>query len=149
MANNINQFWITGNLTRTCGDNERDFGYIQQTNSAVANITIANNRGKKNADGTWGSEVSYFDVRIYGKTAENLKPYLLKGTKVAVKGYHKQERWEDKQTGKNISKIVFVAEEIELCGKAEKGEQSSYAKQYEEQSHAAQGSGDYPDSIPF
>lgn len=161
MANNLNSVNIIGNLTKDCGANERDFGYTQG-GLAIATINIAVNSGKKNADGTWGSEVSYFEVKIFGKTAENLKPYLTKGSKVAINGKLKQDRWQDKNTGNNMSKVYIIANEIELCGGKKDSvstqeevpptaqEQSSYAKQYEQQEMDLQGTGsDFPEDIPF
>lgn len=149
---NINRVILVGNIVRDCGSGEREFGYTQG-GMAIARISIAVNSSKKSGN-DWVDEVSYFDVNIWGKTAENLKPYLKKGQKVAIDGRLKQERWQD-QSGSNKSKIVINAESVELCsGKKEEGftpektystaqaareadnsytEQSAYAKQYEAQ----------------
>ena len=115
MANDLNSVIIIGNLVRDCGANERDFAYTQG-GMAIATISIASNRSRKQSDGSYANEVSYFDVHLFGKTAENLKPYLLKGQKVAVEGVLKQERWQDKQTGNNMSKIVINANSVQLLG---------------------------------
>ena len=101
---NLNETILEGNLTRDCGANERDFIYTQG-GSAVATISVAVNSSKKQADGTYGTEVSYFDVKIYGKTAENLKPYLKKGQGVLVVGALKQDRWE--KDGKKFDKVYI------------------------------------------
>lgn len=113
MANDLNSVCIIGNIVRDCGSNERDFVYTQG-GMCIATISIASNRSKKQQDGTYGNEASFFDVRIYGKTAEGLKPFLLKGTRIAVEGSLKQERWQDKNTGANMSKIIINANAIEL-----------------------------------
>lgn len=110
--NNLNHFELIGNLTRDCGSNERDFGYTAN-GQARANITIAVNRSKKSGD-QWVDEVSYFDISVFGKTAENLKPYFTKGTQIAVEGYLKQDRWE--KDGQKFSKIILVANNIFLLG---------------------------------
>lgn len=103
----INSVVLVGNLVRDC-----ELKYMQSGN-AIGNISIACNRNKKQADGTWGTEVSYFDIVLFGKTAENLKQYLTKGKKVAVQGFLKQDRWTDQQ-GNNRSRISVIAESIEL-----------------------------------
>lgn len=134
MAQDINSVIVIGNLTRDLGSdpNGRDFGYTQG-GMCIATFSIANNRNRKNADGTWGSETSYFDIKLFGKTAENLKPYLTKGQKIAVNGVLKQERWQNKD-GTNQSKIVIYASEVELVGgKREENRQSEFAQQYNNQ----------------
>lgn len=110
----LNTVCLVGNLVKDCGANERDFGF---TNSGMAraNVTIAVNRSIKR-NNEWTDEASFFDVVIWGKTAENLKPYLLKGKKIAVQGTLKQERWKDKN-GNNCSRIVVNAELVQLLTK--------------------------------
>jgi len=105
----LNHVVLIGNLTRDVGD-----GYSVLSNgTAKASVSIAVNRSKKNGD-QWVDEVSYFDITIWGKTAENLKPYLVKGQKIAVDGYLKQDRWE--KDGQKFSKIQIVANSVQLVG---------------------------------
>ena len=75
-----NKVFLIGRLTRDLGSDERSFGYIGN-GTARANVSIAVNRSKKTGDG-YADEVNYFDVTIWGKTAENLKPYLTKGKQI-------------------------------------------------------------------
>ena len=107
----INSINVIGRITRDL--DEQSFAYLS-TGKAKANISIAVNRSVKKGE-EWIDEVSYFDVTIWGKTAENLKPYLQKGKQIAVSGYLKQDRWKDKE-GNNRSKVYIVAETVELCG---------------------------------
>jgi single-strand DNA-binding protein len=109
----LNVVTVVGRLVRDCG--QQDFSYLQ-SGTAVAKISIAVNRSKKQADGSWVDEASFFDVAIFGKTAENLHPYLQKGKQVVIKGFLKQDRWRDKQTGENRSKISIIADEVQLLG---------------------------------
>ena len=157
MANDLNKLFLIGRLTRDCGSdpNGRDFGYTQQ-GLCRAVISIAVNRSKKQQDGTYADEVSYFDINIWGKTAENLRQYLLKGTQVMVEAVIKQDRWQDKQTGKNCSKIAIHAENIQLLGgkrdsnnsapspetvyPTAQAAQSAYAQQYQQQNPQNTGS---------
>lgn len=110
----LNHVVLIGNLTRDLGSDERSFGYVAN-GQARANVSIAVNRSKRNGDsGQWIDEVSYFDITIWGKTAENLKPYLTKGQKIAVDGYLKQDRWE--KDGQKFSKVQIVANSVQLLG---------------------------------
>lgn len=109
----INSVVLVGRLTRDLG--EKDMGYLPN-GTARANVSIAVNRSRKQSDGTWSDDVSYFDITLWGKTAENLKPYLSKGKQIAVEGHLRQERWQDKQTGNNRSRVSVVADNIQLLG---------------------------------
>ena len=108
--NDLNSTILIGRLTRDLGEN--DMAYLPN-GTARANISIAVNRSKKQGD-EWVDEVSYFDITIWGKTAENLKPYLLKGKQICVKGFLKQDRWE--KEGQKYSKVHVIAEDVQLLG---------------------------------
>ena len=108
----LNHVVLIGRLTRDLGEDERSFGYVGN-GQARANVSIAVNRSRKNGE-QWVDEVNYFDVTIWGKTAENLKPYLLKGKQICVEGYLKQDRWE--KDGQKMSKVSIVANNVQLLG---------------------------------
>lgn len=106
----INSVVLVGRITKDVGSDERSFSYIGNgTAKAVVNIAV--NRGVKKGD-KWEDEASFFDVVIWGKTAENLKPRLTKGTQITVSGYLKQDRWE--KDGQKQSRIQVVADMVEI-----------------------------------
>ena len=84
---------------------------------AIAKMSIAVNRRIKTGD-TWADEANYFDVQVFGKAAESLKPFLTKGKMIGVDGYLKQERWES--DGQKRSRIVINANDIQLLSPKEK-----------------------------
>ena len=106
----INSVVLVGRITKDVGSDERSFSYIGNgTAKAVVNIAV--NRGVKKGD-KWEDETSFFDVVIWGKTAENLKPRLTKGTQITVSGYLKQDRWE--KDGQKQSKVYINADMVEI-----------------------------------
>lgn len=154
----LNHVVLIGRLTRDLGADERSFGYVGN-GQARANVSIAVNRSRKNGE-QWVDEVNYFDVTIWGKTAENLKPYLTKGKMIAIDGYLKQDRWE--KDGQKMSKVSIVANNVQLLG-GKGGESSpdnapSFQKMpssnnyqtnnYSSESYGDTGS-DFPEDIPF
>jgi single-strand DNA-binding protein len=146
-----NHVFLIGRLTRDVGADERSFAYVGNNNTARANVSIAANRSIKKND-QWEDEVSYFDVQIWGKTAENLKQYLLKGKQIAVDGFLKQDRWQ--KDGQNFSKVYIVANTIQLLGGNSSGAQDSTQQQraqYQKGMDIPQnnGDGDFPEDIPF
>ena len=106
----INSVVLVGRITKDVGSDERSFSYVGNgTAKAVVNIAV--NRGVKKGD-KWEDETSFFDVVIWGKLAENLKPRLTKGTQITVSGYLKQDRWE--KDGQKQSRVQVVADLVEI-----------------------------------
>ena len=106
----INSVVLVGRITKDVGSDERSFSYIEN-GTAKAIVNIAVNRGVKKGD-KWEDETSFFDVTIWGKTAENLKPRLTKGTQITVSGYLKQDRWE--KDGQKQSRVQVVADMVQI-----------------------------------
>ena len=108
----INKVFEIGRLTK-----DASVEFIQ-TGTPKCEISIAVNRSVKKGN-EWVDEVSYFNVTIWGKTAQNLEKYLKKGTQIGVEGYLKQDRWE--KDGQKQSRVVIVAENVQLLGSGKGG----------------------------
>lgn len=161
----LNHVVLIGRLTRDLGTDERSYA-VTANGQARANVSIAVNRSRKNGD-QWVDEVNYFDVTIWGKTAENLKQYLQKGKQIAVDGYLKQDRWE--KDGQKFSKVVVVANNVQLLGGKTDGGQSmaggesrfqprqsapqnasqAPVQNYAPDSFGEPDNGSFPEDIPF
>ena len=140
----LNHVIEIGRLTRDIG--ERDFCYTTG-GTARLNLSIAVNRSEKR-NGAWQDKVSYFDVTVWGKTAENIKAYLHKGKQIAIDGYLDQQRWE--KDGVKYSKVVIIADIVQLLGGNENGQQSAPQAQQPAGDYAPAGSGDdFPEDLPF
>ena len=92
---------IAGNLTR-----DVSLKYLS-TGTPLAEFGIAVNKTRKDNNGNKLQETSFFDVKLFGKSAETAGQYLTKGKPVAIEGELKQERWET-DSGDKRSKIVVV-----------------------------------------
>lgn len=82
------------------------------TGTAIATISIAVNH-KYTSGGETKEDVSYFDIKVFGKMAEACGQYLSKGSKVFVAGRLSQERWKNSD-GQQRSKVVIIAERVEF-----------------------------------
>lgn len=77
---------------------------------SVASFTVVTSKSVKQADGSWeNSDTTFWDVKCWGKTAENVVNSVTKGASVIVVGSAIQENWEDKNTGQKRSKIAITA----------------------------------------
>lgn len=105
MANDVNVVVLVGRLTKDCE--------IRSTASGVSvcRFSIAVNRRKKVQD-AWTDEVSYFDAVLWGKQAETLRPYLVKGKQVSISGELRQDRWE--QDGQTRSRVEIFVNNLQL-----------------------------------
>lgn len=112
MAVDINVVVLVGRLTRDCELKSTPQG------TSVCRFSIAVNRRKRTGD-RWEDEVSYFDVVLWGRSAETLNPYLQKGRQVSIEGELRQNRWE--QDGKTNSKVEVVANNVQLLGGGTQG----------------------------
>ena len=107
MSHDYNKVPLLGRLTRALDLKQTP------TATAIAAVSPARTRSTKKQD-NWETEVSYFDANIYGRMAENLKPYLIKGKMILIGGHLKQDRWE--KDGQKFSRIKIEVEEVQLLG---------------------------------
>lgn len=103
----INKAIISGNLTR---DPELR---TTQSGTSVLSMAVAVNERVKRGD-QWEDRPSFVDVTVWGARAEALAKFLRKGLRVAVSGRLRQDRWQDKQTGENRSRLGIVADEVDV-----------------------------------
>lgn len=140
----LNSVVEIGRLTRDIS--ERDFGYTTG-GTARLNLSIAVNRSEKR-NGQWADKASFFDVTVWGKTAENIKPYLRKGKQIAVDGYLDQQRWE--KDGQKYSKVCIIANNVQLLGGNEaQGTAQQTAPQEPAGGYSDADGGEFPEDIPF
>jgi single-strand DNA-binding protein len=103
----INHVVLVGRLTRNAE--------LKYTNNgaAVSKFSIAINQRRKKEE-QWVEEAHFFDIVLWGKTAESLNQYLVKGKQVGIEGQLRQNRWE--QEGQARSKVEIFATNVMLLG---------------------------------
>ena len=105
---NINTVTISGNLTRDA--EHRDHEKAPVVFSVAVNDQVPGGKG-------YEDYVSFIDCVIFGAYGRALEPYLSKGTKVAISGHLRQDRWEDAK-GKH-SRVVLIVDQVDICSKRE------------------------------
>ena len=106
MAWDINRVIVVG---RVASDIELKH---TQNGKSVANFRVAVG-GMPKPDGT--DNVSFFQVVVWGKTAENCQQYLAKGKQIAIDGRLDQRSWQA-QDGSRRSTVEIVADRVEFLG---------------------------------
>ncbi len=142
----INHVVLVGRLTRNA-----ELKYTT-SGAAVSKFSIAINQRRKRDD-QWVDESHFFDIVLWGKSAESLNQYLVKGKQVGIEGQLRQDRWE--QEGQSRSRVEIFATNVMLLGGAGAGQ-----RQAGPAPEAKAGGGDFPegagqagqnfeDDIPF
>ena len=108
----FNKVILVGNLTR-----DPELRYTPK-GTAVAKIGIAVNRVYTNDAGEKKEEVTFVDVDVWGRTAENVGQYMRKGRPILIEGRLKLDQWDDKQTGQKKSRLGVVADTVQFLGSA-------------------------------
>ncbi|MBP5232764.1 MAG: single-stranded DNA-binding protein, partial [Planctomycetes bacterium] len=109
MAGSFNKVIIMGNITR-----DPELRYTPQ-GKAVADITVAVNdaRGARSAEAA-DSQAVFVDVTVWERTAEIVCEYMRKGRPILVEGRLTQDRWDDRDTGKKMSKLKVGASNVQF-----------------------------------
>ena len=112
---NLNKVMLMGNLTR-----DPEIKYTPK-GTAIANFGIAINRVFTPEGGEKREEVTFIDLEAFGRTAEIIGEYFKKGRPIFIEGRLKLDQWDDKTTGKKMSKLRVVVDSFEFLGSREGG----------------------------
>lgn len=107
-----NRITLMGNLTR---DPE-----LRKTKNgaSVTDLGLAMNRHWTTEQGEKKEDVTFVDVVVWGRVAENCARYLKKGRPLLVEGRLQMDQWQDKDTGENRSRLRVVGEQVQFLGSA-------------------------------
>lgn len=105
---------------------------------AVTELRMAVNKNWIGKDGEKREEVTFLDVTVWDRQAENACQYLKKGSSVFVEGSLKMDQWEDKTTGEKRSKVKVQADRVQFLDPPNRDGQQGNGNQA-----APQGRGQY------
>lgn len=100
--NQLNSIILEGNVNKKP---KNDFNMVT--------LTLDVTRVYRNEKGETVTETSSFPVEAWGRLGEFLQSQYEKGRGMRVVGRLKQHRWKT-DDGKNMSKVIVVAEHIEF-----------------------------------
>lgn len=82
-----------------------------ESGSVKCNLTLAVDRRSRNSD-----QPDWFNLELWGKTAEVAANYVRKGSLIGITGALKFDRWQDRSTGAERSRPVIRVDRLELLG---------------------------------
>jgi len=109
MSFNLNRVILAGRLCR-----DPQVKLLAGTRT-VAAFNLAINRRWKTADGTAKEDTTFVDIETWGRTAELVGQYLVKGSGCCVDGELRLDQWQGKD-GIKHSRLKVVAESIHFVG---------------------------------
>jgi single-strand DNA-binding protein len=108
--------------------------------SIIANFSIATTDRYKDAAGNWQDKTEWHNLVAFKRTAEIIRDYVKKGSKLYVEGKIQTRSWDDKETGAKRYKTEILVNELALLDSGKPSERAVEAVEQE-------ASDD--DSIPF
>lgn len=108
----INRVVIVGRLTRDVEIRSLPSG------RSVVNLRIACNSSHKDADGQTSERPNYFDVSVFGASAESVARYTKKGSRIGVDGHLEWREWEtaEQQRRQAVSIVADVVQFLDSGG---------------------------------
>jgi len=155
MARSVNKVTLLGNVGK---DPE-----IRSTpgGTMVANLTLATSDRQKDAQGNYQDRTEWHNLVAFTRTAEIIRDYVKKGSKLYVEGKIQTRSWDDKESGQKRYRTEIIINDLSLLSGREDGggytrsSNSSHAAVNEDQRQPA-GSDDFAqsaeisdDDIPF
>jgi single-strand DNA-binding protein len=104
----LNRVLLIGNLTRD--PRTRPLG----GSGEVCEFGMAINRRFRSATGEDREDTCFVDVDVFGRMAGVCRDNLRRGSAVYVEGRLHTDRWTDRKTGENRSRLKVVAETVQF-----------------------------------
>jgi len=115
---NINKVQIVGRVT------QQPEARKLPSDATVVNFSVATNRTWK-TDGVEQSETEFHNITAFGKVADVIAQYVVKGQEIYVEGRLKTRSWEDKDTGQKRYKTDIILEQFQFGAKPKGAEQAA------------------------
>lgn len=119
MAKSVNKVILLGNVGK---DPE-----IRATPSGtmVANFSLATTDRVKDQGGNWSDRTEWHNLVAFQRTAEIIRDYVKKGSKLYIEGKIQTRSWDDKTSGEKKYRTEIIINDLSLLSGRGEGEGSS------------------------
>jgi len=111
----LNKVMLIGNAGR-----DAELRYIASGTPQCQFSLAVNNRRKNQQSGEWEDQTEWFNIVIWGDTAERVSQYITKGKPVFIEGRLQTRSWDDDQ-GQKHYRTEVIAQTVQLLGSREGG----------------------------
>ncbi|MGO9338093.1 MAG: single-stranded DNA-binding protein [Terracidiphilus sp.] len=115
MARSVNKVTLLGNVGK---DPE-----IRSTpgGTMVASLTLATSDRFQDAQGNWQDRTEWHNLKAFKRTAEIVRDYVKKGSKLYIEGKITTNSWDDKESGQKRYRTEILVNELVLLSGREEG----------------------------
>jgi single-strand DNA-binding protein len=115
MAKSVNKVILLGNVGK---DPE-----IRSTpgGTMVASFTLATTDRQKDAQGNWQDRTEWHNLKAFNRTAEIIRDYVKKGSKLYIEGKITTTSWEDKDTKAKRYRTEILVNDLSLLSGRDEG----------------------------
>jgi single-strand DNA-binding protein len=132
MARSVNKVTLLGNVGKDPDIRSTASGVL------VASFGLATSDRYQDAQGAWQDRTEWHNLKAFKRTAEIVRDYVKKGSKLYIEGKITTSSWDDKETGaKKYRTEILVNELVLLSGREEGSGGGGYSKTASSGSSAA------------
>src|SRR5271165_1066533 len=115
MAKSVNKVILLGNVGK---DPE-----VRSTGSGtmVANFTLATSDRFQDPQGNWQDRTEWHNLVAFKRTAEIVRDYVKKGSKLYIEGKIQTRSWDDKETGAKRYRTEIIVNDLSLLSGRDEG----------------------------
>jgi len=95
--------------------------------NCIVNFSVATSESYKDKSGNKVENTEWHRVSAFGKLAEIIRDYVVKGSKVYIEGKIKTRKWQDKE-GKDQYTTEIVVNELQMLDSKGESSQSGYKR---------------------
>jgi len=115
MARSVNKVTLLGNVGKDPEIRSSASGVM------VANLTLATSDRFQDAQGGWQDRTEWHTLVAFKRTAEIVRDYVKKGSKLYIEGKLQTRSWDDKESGAKKYRTEIIVNELVLLSGREEG----------------------------
>ena len=108
MAKSVNKVILLGNVGKDPEVRATGGG------TTVANFTLATSDRFQDPQGNWQDRTEWHNLVAFKRTAEIVRDYVKKGTKLYIEGKIQTRSWDDKETGAKRYRTEIIVNDLSL-----------------------------------
>src|ERR1017187_1870559 len=121
MARSVNKVTLLGNVGKDPEMRSTAGG------TTVANFTLATSDRQKDQQGNWQDRTEWHNLVAFTRTAEIVRDYVKKGSKLYIEGKIQTRSWDDKETGEKRYRTEIIVNEISVVSGSDEGSSGGYS----------------------
>jgi single-strand DNA-binding protein len=142
MARSVNKVTLLGNVGKDPEIRSSASGVM------VANLTLATSDRFQDPQGNWQDRTEWHTLVAFKRTAEIVRDYVKKGSKLYIEGKLQTRSWDDKESGAKKYRTEIIVNELVLLSSREEGSGGAGAGGYSRAASSSSSSASFDQRPP-